>query len=90
MAETGSHCEPAIGGADALADGTGAAIRKPDRDHTHGSEMPTIDFGHATAARLRECRHSGAWIRMRDGRRVAYPLGGLASPRGRSPAGDTI
>lgn len=90
MAETESHRESAIDGADTLADGAGAAIRKPDRDQTHGAEMPTIDFGHATAARLRECRRSGAWIRMRDGRKVAYPLGGLASLRGRSAAGDTI
>ncbi|WBR14489.1 hypothetical protein pkur_cds_314 [Pandoravirus kuranda] len=37
---------------------------------------PTIDFRHATAERLRAHRQSGAWIRMTDGRKVAYPLGG--------------
>ncbi|AJF98002.1 hypothetical protein TW95_gp1268 [Pandoravirus inopinatum] len=45
---------------------------------THTDDMPTIDFGDATAARLREYRRSGAWIRLRDGRKVAYPLGGGA------------
>ncbi|AGO84118.1 hypothetical protein psal_cds_408 [Pandoravirus salinus] len=55
---------------------------------THIGDMPTIDFGDATAARLRECRLSGAWIRLKDGRKVAYPLGGGAFLRDRLRDGD--
>lgn len=43
---------------------------------------PVIDFRHATAERLRAHRQSGAWIRMANGSKVPYPLGGtlLGSP----------
>lgn len=70
-------------------DGSGTTAtqgRHPAQTHT--DDMPTINFGDATAARLRECRLSGAWIRLRDGRKVAYPLGGGAFSHDRMREGD--
>ncbi|AVK74822.1 hypothetical protein pqer_cds_400 [Pandoravirus quercus] len=73
-----------------IKDGSDATATQGQQQQTrtHTDGMPTIDFGDATAARLREYRRSGAWIRLRDGRKVAYPLGGGAFLHDRLCGGD--